>query len=616
MKNWLFCIGLLLPALALADTTWVAPGDVSGIWTAEHSPYMIQGDLRILSGDSLWIGPGVACDFTGSYRVNVEGEFMALGALADSIVFTRPDADLTQGWAGIWFHQSASVQFDYCVIEYMLDTGWCPFYLRDSTAVSIAHTTFRFNGYRTMMLDWAAHVDLQHCVFTHNGEANSHLDGGALYLHSRATAQVSDCIFADNTSGQNVAGALKVNGGAEAHLERCVFRNNRSWSGGAIWAYSPTITLDRCTFFDNSDPGGSQIRIQTDYDTSYCHITINSCIFANSRGGGALALSEAPRPDIRYCLFNGNNPLFREGGGQVGFAEIVAENLNGTPCDRYGNIFVDPLFADTANVTLPLQAGSPCIDAGDPRLVWDADDTPPEIGAHSLLHPQTWTTIYFPGGFAELGCPCTYPFQLLEGSVVCLRRDLTHDGPTGDDSVAASFAIAAGAGLPPWDGHWRPQPELSLTGGSFYVQITTPSCRWLSGYLRMAGVDTLVVPRDAWACTDGEAEYGCFSTAPSLLDPLTKQAGLPAARTPVSLRATPNPFNATTELHFALESAAHVELVIFDVAGRRVATLANADYDSGRHTVRFDGTTLATGIYFAALRTGSALAVRKLLLLK
>ena len=61
--------------------------------------------------------------------------------------------------------------------------------------------------------------------------------------------------------------------------------------------------------------------------------------------------------------------------------------------------------------------------------------------------------------------------------------------------------------------------------------------------------------------------------------------------------AYPNPFNPSVAVPFAVREAAHVEIELYDVLGRRVAVLANSLFDAGRHTIRFDGSNLASGIY-------------------
>ncbi len=59
-----------------------------------------------------------------------------------------------------------------------------------------------------------------------------------------------------------------------------------------------------------------------------------------------------------------------------------------------------------------------------------------------------------------------------------------------------------------------------------------------------------------------------------------------------------------------------VSLVVYDVLGRQVATLANGRYPAGRYSFTFDGANLASGVYFYRLTAGSFPAVRKMLLVR
>ena len=69
--------------------------------------------------------------------------------------------------------------------------------------------------------------------------------------------------------------------------------------------------------------------------------------------------------------------------------------------------------------------------------------------------------------------------------------------------------------------------------------------------------------------------------------------------------AYPNPFAGTTRLAFRLPSAQSVSLVVYDVTGRAVATLASGQtYAPGAHTLAWDGSNAAAGVYFARLTAG------------
>lgn len=94
----------------------------------------------------------------------------------------------------------------------------------------------------------------------------------------------------------------------------------------------------------------------------------------------------------------------------------------------------------------------------------------------------------------------------------------------------------------------------------------------------------------------------------------------PAAFTSVAsnpaLVASPNPFNPTTTFEFRLARAGHVELHVYDVAGRRVASVVEGERAAGTHRATFEGRGLASGIYVAVLRAGDAELHQRLVLLK
>ncbi|MBD3367449.1 MAG: T9SS type A sorting domain-containing protein, partial [Candidatus Eisenbacteria bacterium] len=83
----------------------------------------------------------------------------------------------------------------------------------------------------------------------------------------------------------------------------------------------------------------------------------------------------------------------------------------------------------------------------------------------------------------------------------------------------------------------------------------------------------------------------------------------------------PNPFNPVTEIAFDLPERAEVELAVYDVSGRKVATLVDGVTEPGRHHARWNGTdgagrNVASGVYFFRLSRGGETIVRKGVLLK
>ncbi len=78
----------------------------------------------------------------------------------------------------------------------------------------------------------------------------------------------------------------------------------------------------------------------------------------------------------------------------------------------------------------------------------------------------------------------------------------------------------------------------------------------------------------------------------------------------------PNPFNPATTIAFTLPHTAHVSLAVFDVLGRRVATLVDRPMASGLHRVSFDAAGLPGGLYLYRLDAGPFQETRSMVLLK
>jgi len=80
--------------------------------------------------------------------------------------------------------------------------------------------------------------------------------------------------------------------------------------------------------------------------------------------------------------------------------------------------------------------------------------------------------------------------------------------------------------------------------------------------------------------------------------------------------AAPNPFNPTTNLTFTLPENGEVTLVVYDSQGRAAATLEQGYLNAGTYERTFDGSGLASGVYFACLRMKGEMKTQKLLLVK
>jgi hypothetical protein len=83
----------------------------------------------------------------------------------------------------------------------------------------------------------------------------------------------------------------------------------------------------------------------------------------------------------------------------------------------------------------------------------------------------------------------------------------------------------------------------------------------------------------------------------------------------------PNPFNPSTQIEFSLPEPGSVDLAIYDLAGRRVATLKQGALGAGDHSVEWNGRSdsgvpVASGNYLYMLRTSQGTVSRTMTLLK
>jgi hypothetical protein len=78
----------------------------------------------------------------------------------------------------------------------------------------------------------------------------------------------------------------------------------------------------------------------------------------------------------------------------------------------------------------------------------------------------------------------------------------------------------------------------------------------------------------------------------------------------------PNPFNPSTNINFTLPVSADVVLTVHNVLGQQVAELVNTRMTAGTHTVNFDATNLASGMYIYRLQAGTFVQNKRMMLIK
>jgi hypothetical protein len=82
------------------------------------------------------------------------------------------------------------------------------------------------------------------------------------------------------------------------------------------------------------------------------------------------------------------------------------------------------------------------------------------------------------------------------------------------------------------------------------------------------------------------------------------------------LQNYPNPFNPSTTMKYELPKSSMVRLSVYDMLGREVSVLVSKRMDAGVHEVKFDGSNLASGVYFYRLQAGDFVQAKRLVIAK
>jgi hypothetical protein len=100
-----------------------------------------------------------------------------------------------------------------------------------------------------------------------------------------------------------------------------------------------------------------------------------------------------------------------------------------------------------------------------------------------------------------------------------------------------------------------------------------------------------------------------------LSDSKVKTPNVPVG--PVLHQNFPNPFNPSTSIQFSLPHRDSVSIDVLDVSGKVVrSVVVNREYQSGTHSILFDGSSLASGVYLMRMQTSAGSVTKKLTLLK
>lgn len=304
-------------------------------------------------------------------------------------------------------------------------------------STEILGCAFRNNTKRCVVASGSA--DLRDCVFENNAFVPSFFGYGICHIvalpGSTDMTRVEDCRFLNNTLGSTNSdyygfGALYVNS-PRIEVLGCEFRENSAELYAAATITSPSSLygfgrVEHCVFADNSATryGGAMYSQYT---------VVANCLFANNQAGESYG-AVVGYSQFLDCTFVGNSAGVSGGvGGYFASADNCIFWGNTAPNDPqflgagavtysivqggypgFGNLDVDPQFADAANGNYRLLATSPARDSGfggafsatdldgNPRIVNGIVDR----GCYEFQGTNTLPTVTCSSSTFELECQC------------------------------------------------------------------------------------------------------------------------------------------------------------------------------------------------------------------
>lgn len=314
-----------------APGTFVPEGNVSGLWTAENSPYYVDGNLKVEAGSVLSIGPDVKVLMRGPYKIAVEGRILAKGDCGKEVVFTRSNPAVM--WDGFDYYNTHSVSpsiFTNCIFEF-------------SKAQD-------------------------------GGTANS---GGVFAVSHYDHLEIYCSVFRNNKADKGISpggGAIALRNSSPI-IQRCTFYNNFSKYGGAILAYENSHpVISNCLMYNNKASFGGAIG----FHTNSGGIVINNTIADNKAicGGGLYFANQSNGEIINNIIWNneaqtsGDQVSFQGNSNHPGFyyndCKGGINNFGGYYSGDYlYNIDKNPVFNTNAAANpYAICRTSPCINAG------------------------------------------------------------------------------------------------------------------------------------------------------------------------------------------------------------------------------------------------------------
>ena len=269
------------------------------------------------------------------------------------------------------------------------------------------------------LYDYMTRMEISHCIFNNSHNSHQDLKGGGAFFYWLDSLNLHHCLFINCTANE--------------------------FGGGLYSCEVGDLTIANNVFINNTAPSGSAIYDEYSWQAKiYNNIFINN--HATEENGSAVCGPELfeGSPFLSYnCFWNNTGGDFN-----VSFNE-----------SDIGNIFVDPLFIDPANMDFHLNECSYCIDSGHPDSDFSEEPEPNGCRINMGMYGNTSEAAVWGDG-----CPTRIPSPTNTPQPTGTPRPTATPGisPTPFPSPSATpFACTA-------TGVTLEMPQKTHTGGDIF----------------------------------------------------------------------------------------------------------------------------------------------------
>ena len=424
-------------------------------------------------------------------------------------------------------------------------------------------------------------------------------------LNARGTVNDTITFTAENHSA-GWGGIGIENSGKISNFNYCKFEYGKTSAsdypdnhGGAVALINSDAHFNHCLFADNDATGdddgmGGAVYAINSGSTSQTLTRFVNCAFVNNHAygeGGAIKFSGDMRSLIDSCTFIGNNCLY--GGGAIALYSVYKTKIKNTV---FANNYTEYASGGAIQVM-----GSGNILYLTNSTIYGNEARHGDGGAVYLAYAQSEiVNSIVKNNNGMYSNDIFLDFDAYADINYC---DLTMpDGATGANNINSDPLFFDSENL-----------NFNLTGHSPCID---------------AGTNTFVVGSDTLVNIN---EF--YGTAPDMGALEFYPPGGIEDEQIYSFKLGqnyPNPFNPTTTINYVIARSAaslsafggkqsnelSVQLTVYDILGRKVATLVNKQQTPGNYSVQFDASKLGSGVYFYTLRAGEFTATKKMILMR